>query len=318
VTCSRPDVAAAWLDERQEATQEALAERFGTRAPKPRRRSPWPKRKPKRLADLERKAMSASSHGVRLIAAAVLDACAESPGSPVGVVLHVPAYPGRVSLDALDHARRLSGGKSTHANIATDGTTYLPVPHTHQAGHAGGPWNAAMLGIDFASPGPVSLHGGRLYRPGTRMEGGRRVIYWRGKAYPEAPQAHPDGSPLTLADCLDFGDRRRHWPWGRRWWHVLSPAQIYAAARLIHAWRTVYPRLQSGLILRHSDIAPQSRCDPGPCVPLELLRRVVSDASTPIQDSILCDALGYPERAWRELLLAEWYAGGDEPGRTCA
>jgi len=100
------------------------------------------------------------------------------------------------------------------------------------------------------------------------------VMLWRGRAYTEPPLAYPDGRLLTPDDCLDFGDRRRHWPWGRRLWHCLRPAQMYAAARLIRLWREAYPGLRSGLLVRHSDLAPQSRCDPGPSVPLELLRRV--------------------------------------------
>jgi hypothetical protein len=197
------------------------------------------------------------------------------PGQPRGVVIHVSALWGRVALDPVDVARRFmiapakpGAAKSTHLVIGwPDGRLLCPVHPRHPAWHAEAA-NRSHLGIDLVSPGPLVATGGTW----TREDGQEMPVgAWRRWDGKETPIVRPDGKALVPEeDVLDLGPGNS--AWGHRYWHCPTPAQILGLAVALRALRLLYPTIQPELVERHADLAPGSRVDPGPGVPLEQLR----------------------------------------------
>lgn len=204
-------------------------------------------------------------------------------GQPTGVGIHVAAVGGRLACDARGIARlfvRPGPGASSSAVTGPVGEVLLPYPWTRPAWHTGDPdgrgpapdYNRTHLGLDLASPGPVELFGHAYYRPGTVERPGHEGRWWaptpRHGWLAEVALAYPDGRLLQAGDVLDLPAR----PYGHLRWHLLLPAQVMATAALLRAWCRVIPTLDPGRIVRHSDVAPGARCDPGPSLPLEQVR----------------------------------------------
>ena len=213
-------------------------------------------------------------------------------GPPVGAIVHVPALSGRSALDGLDLSRRFmqrGGGKSTHVVIDwPSGEVRICAPLVGGAWHAGKPWNHTHLGIDIVSPGPVR----------TRKGGGWSVPHG------DRPEVLlPTGDPLPDSCVVDFGGaRNRDRPWRLRHWHAVTPAQVRALGTVLRLMRMCYPdTLDPSSVIRHADIAPGRRVDPGPCVPLELVR----DWGWSCED--ITGALdGLAGEEWHDWLRAQW------------
>jgi hypothetical protein len=223
-----------------------------------------------------------ASYGGRrgLLSQQLLGYPAWQPGQPRGAVIHVPALHGRAALDTVDNVRRFMtppppapagkkpSPKSTNIEIGwPDGRLLCPVHPRHPAWHAGGA-NRSRLGIDLVSPGPLVPTGGTWITTDGRAQAVGAWRRWDGKG---SPIVRPDGSPLLLEeDVLDLGEVCS--AWGYRFWHCPTPAQILGLAVALRALRLLYPTIQPELVERHADLAPGSRVDPGPGIPLEQLR----------------------------------------------
>jgi len=217
-------------------------------------------------------------------------------GQPRGAVLHVPALHGRVALDSLDTVRRFmvrSPGqqKSTHLVIGwPDGRIFVPVHPRDRSWHAGKA-NQTCLGIDVVSPGPLVPVGDTWRR-------------WDGQG---SAIVRPDGSPLMPGeDILDFGEDPACRPWKHRYWHQPTPAQIFGLTLALRALRLLHPTMQPELVVRHADLDPANRVDPGPGVPLEAVR-VWAWGNEDLVALFTEVAAGDP-RGWSGFLLRQWLA----------
>lgn len=209
-------------------------------------------------------------------------------GAPVGAVIHVPALWGRAALDTLDVARRflVRGPRpvSTHLVVGwPDGRLLCCVDPTQARAWHVGRRNCDTVGIDLVSPGPLV--------PGE--DGWHR---WDGQ---EAPIVRPDGSPLLDEDVLDLGGAPPH-PYGHRWWHRPTVEQIRGLILALRLVRLACPTLQQEAVVRHADLAPGARVDPGPGVPLELVRAWAWSTEDPAQ-------LGPSPAGWEADLREAWY-----------
>jgi len=217
-------------------------------------------------------------------------------GQPRGAVLHVPALHGRVALDTLDTVRRFmvrgpGQQKSTHLVLGwPDGQILVPVHPRDRAWHAGRA-NDRGLGIDVVSPGPLV--------PGA--DGSWRRWDGRGAAI-----VRPDGSPLVEEDVLDFGDDPACRPWKHRYWHCPTPAQVFGLALALRASRLLHPTLQPDLVVRHADLDPANRVDPGPGIPLEAVR-VWAWGSEDLL-ALRAEVEGGDSRGWAAFLGRQWLA----------
>ena len=182
---------------------------------------------------------------------------------PSGAVVHVPALAGRSALDGVDLCRRFlrrDGSSSTHLVVDwPSGDLLVCVTPRNRAWHAGKAWNHTHMGIDVVSPGPLrrAAAGGWTVPHGKKP----RVLL-------------PDGAQLPDADVISFpGSRRRDRPWGLEFWHLITQDQIRGLALGLRLLRLCHPEtLDPAAVVRHADVAPGRRADPGPCVPLEQVR----------------------------------------------
>lgn len=215
-------------------------------------------------------------------------------GSPKGAVVHVPALWGKVALDTLDNVRRFmlagpSHNVSTHLVIGwPDGALFCCVHPKDRAWHAGRA-NQTSVGFDLVSPGPL-----------VRATDGS----WRRWDGNGDPIVRPDGTPLADDDVLDFGPERAGWPWGYRFWHLPTPEQVLGLALALRLARLLHPTMRPELVVRHADLAPANRVDPGPGVPLEAVRAWAwSDEDLLALAVQLADG---DRRGWAAFLLNQW------------
>jgi len=267
---------------------------------------------------------------------------------------------GRLACDALDAAWgfcRKGVAASTHSSLggaqhAPDADLaalfpeladelLLPIAVDHPSWHTGDPdgrgplpdFNRRNLGVDLASPGPIEYHAGRWYRAGTVARPGhpeeQRFMASRDRAsgqwtYSAEPALLlPDGTPWPAWAVLDCGALPAGFaaPYGHRHWHLCSPAQILCLALWLRACQLAFSStLDPGRIVRHADLMPRGRCDPGPSVPLEALRAWACSSEDLLQ--AIGAAQGY---GWARWILEQWarpqgliVRGVDDviPGRT--
>lgn len=150
--------------------------------------------------------------------------------------------------------RRPSSRASAHLVLDFDGSWTQMVPFDRQAWHAGeSVWrgrpslNHWTLGIEVVNPGPVKV--GETITIDTN----NRV--WKGGYRPS-----PADRALMPAGC----------PPAWKHWATYTEAQIVALERVCRLLVAEY-RLRE--IVRHSDVSPGRKFDPGPLFPIDRIRQ---------------------------------------------
>ncbi len=177
----------------------------------------------------------------------------EAPGKGTGlieakaIVLHFTAtdsVEGTLAFMASAQAKA-----STHLVIDRDGKVTQLVPFDISAWHAGQSTWKGLTGLNKYSIAIDLVNAGQLKKSGDQW------VSWNGKPYAE--------SEVFLNTNGETGEVTG--------WHKYTDKQIESAKQVIYALSSAYSTIDS--ILGHSDISPGRKTDPGPALPMELLRQ---------------------------------------------
>lgn len=180
------------------------------------------------------------------------------PLTPEILILHYTvSWPASAVVKAF---KRPASKASAHLVLDLDGFWTQMVPFHRQAWHAGvSEWrgrpelNKWSIGIEIVNPGPVF--------PGdkdTRDVNGR---VWSGGAKLAVPELLPMSCPAT---------------W--KYWAPYTVAQISSLERVCLALVQEYNLKE---IVRHSDVAPGRKFDPGPLLPMDRIRAAAFNGAPP-------------------------------------
>ena len=128
------------------------------------------------------------------------------------------------------------------------------------------PVNEMSLGIENSNYGWLLYVGGVFYIPRKTASG------WEpGRRYPKTSPA-----PMRAYDVQGV----------ERWWEPFTDEIIAANIEVLSRMVEVYPAINQHNVVRHSEISPDRKTDPGPLFPHDEIKAAVFSATTPDAEDV--------------------------------